>query len=63
MTKRTDKNPTYCFIDVDVKTRRIIGWGTETKDKVEVRLTSGYHRVFLTKGQYNKLEKQLRQGG
>jgi hypothetical protein len=22
-------------------------------------LTSGYHRVFLTKGQYNKLAKKL----
>jgi hypothetical protein len=62
MTDKKDKSPTYCFIDVDLKSRRIIGWGTETKDRVEVQLTSGYHRVFLTKGQYNKLEKQLREG-
>jgi hypothetical protein len=47
---------------VDLKSRQLIGWGTEKKDKVEVQLTSGYHRVFLTKGQYNKLEKQLRKG-
>lgn len=59
MTTKKDKNPTYCFIDVDLKTRQLIGWGTETKDKVEVHLTSGYHRVFLSTGQYNKLEKKL----
>ncbi|HZL87651.1 MAG TPA: hypothetical protein VFB96_04680 [Pirellulaceae bacterium] len=62
MASKKDKNPRYCFIDVQLKTRQIIGWGTETKDKVEVQLTSGYHRVFLTRGQYNKLERQLRKG-
>ena len=46
MVKRKDKNPTYYFIEVALKSRQIIGWGTETKDKVEVHLTSGYHRVF-----------------
>jgi hypothetical protein len=61
MNNKKDKNPTYCFIDVHLKSRQLIGWGTETKDKVEVQLTSGYHRVFLTKGQYNKLEKRLRE--
>lgn len=61
MTNKRDKNPTYCFIDVDLKSRRLIGWGTEKKDTVEVQLSSGYHRVFLTKGQYNKLERKLRE--
>jgi hypothetical protein len=61
MTSKRLKNPTYYFIDVDVKSRQLIGWGTETKDKVEVHLTTGYHRVFLTKGQYNKLERKLRE--
>jgi hypothetical protein len=60
MTTKRDKNPTYYFIDLELKSRRLIGWGTETKDKVEVRLTKGFHRVFLSKGQYNKLERQLR---
>jgi hypothetical protein len=62
MTNKREKNPTYYFIDIDLGSRQIIGWGTETKDKVEVHLTSGFHRVFLTKGQYNKLERQLRRG-
>jgi hypothetical protein len=60
MTSIKDKNPTYYFIDLELRSRRLIGWGTETKDKVEVRLTKGFHRVFLSKGQYNKLEKQLK---
>jgi hypothetical protein len=59
MTDKEDKNPTYYFIDVDLRSRQLIGWGTEEKDTVEVHLTSGYHRVFLTKGQYNKLAKKL----
>ena len=54
-----DKNSTYYFIDLDLQSRQLIGWGTEKKDTVEVELTDGYHRVFLTKGQYNKLEKLL----
>ncbi|MGI9516971.1 MAG: hypothetical protein ACR2NP_08005 [Pirellulaceae bacterium] len=61
MNTQKDKNPTYYFIDLDLASRQLIGWGTETRDKVEVNLTSGYHRVFLSKGQYNKLEKKLKE--
>jgi hypothetical protein len=49
----------YYFIDVNLQTRQLIGWGCEPKDEIEVHLTEGYHRVFLSKGQYNKLEKRL----
>lgn len=59
MTGGKDRNPTYYFIDVDLKTLRLIRWGTERKDRVVVHLPAGNHRVFLTKGQYNKLEKKL----
>jgi hypothetical protein len=58
--KEAAKSKEYYFIDVDLTSRRIIGWGTEQKDEVEVHLTKGYHRVFLTRGQYNKLVKELR---
>lgn len=60
MTGKSEKNRTYFFIDVDLKARQLVGWGTEKKDTVEVQLTRGFHRVFLSKGQYNKLERQLR---
>lgn len=60
MSNKEDKNTKwYYFIDVHLQTRQIIGWGCERKDEVEVDLTDGCHRVFLTKGQYNKLEKKL----
>jgi hypothetical protein len=49
----------YYFVDVDLRSRQLIGWGCEQKHEVEVELTEGYHRVFLSKGQYNKLEKKL----
>jgi hypothetical protein len=57
----TKREKMYYFIDLDLARRQLIGWGTETKDKVEVHLTTGYYRVFLSKGQYNKLDMQLRQ--
>jgi hypothetical protein len=44
MAIKRAKNPTYYFIDVDLKSRCLIGWGTEGKDTVEVHLTRGYHR-------------------
>ena len=59
MAAKREENPTYYFIDVKLETRQLVGWGNETKDMVEVQLTSGYHRVFLSKGQYNKLVRQL----
>ena len=49
----------YYFIDVDLQSRQIIGWGCEQKGEVDVQLTNGCHRVFLTKGQYHKFEKNL----
>ena len=50
----------YYFIDINVKTRQLIGWGTETRQYVETELSPGFHRVFLSKGQFNKLERQLK---
>lgn len=60
MSKNEDRNTKYYyFVEVDLQSRQIIGWGREQKDEVEVELTEGYHRVFLSKGQYNKLVKKL----
>ncbi len=49
----------YYYLDINCGTRQIIGWGTETKGNVEVKLTSGFHRLFVSRGQYNKLVAQL----
>lgn len=60
MSNEEQKNTKYYyFIDVDLRSRQIIGWGREEREKVEVHLTKGYHRVFLSKGQYNKLERSI----
>ena len=57
------KDPTskyYYFIDVDLYSRQIVSWDSDTQDNVEFgELNNGCYRVFLAKGQYNKLVKQL----
>ena len=62
MVAKQDPHKTYYFFDIELNSRQIIGWGTETRDTVEVQLTDGYHRVFVSQGQYNKLERQLTGG-
>ncbi len=57
--KRTAKATYYYFIDVDLRSRQIVAWDVEEKAEVEVHLTEGFHRAFLTKGQYNKLARKL----
>jgi hypothetical protein len=42
-----------------LRTRQLIGWGCEQKDEVEVHLTQGFHRVFVSRGQFNRLVKKL----
>ena len=60
MTNRRDPSSKYYyFIDIDLYSRQIIGWDTDTQDKIDFSLTNGCYRVFLTKGQYNKLVKKL----
>ncbi|MBO6574955.1 MAG: hypothetical protein JJ896_06060 [Rhodothermales bacterium] len=54
-----DRNPLYYFLDIDLKTRHVVHIGTERKATVQVQLEDGLHRVFLSKGQFNKLEHRL----
>lgn len=50
----------YFYIDLNTQTMKIVNWGIsntatltgETSDK-------NIHRIFLTKGQYNKLTQYL----
>ena len=57
--RRDPTSKIYYFIDVELISRRIIGWGTDTGEEVEVELGNGCHRVFTSNGQYNKLVRQL----
>ncbi|MEY3560969.1 MAG: hypothetical protein RL068_121 [Actinomycetota bacterium] len=51
----------YYYLDVAVKTMEVIGFGvSETASHDGHTDDPQVHRVFLTKGQFNKLEKELR---
>lgn len=59
MKKKEDKNTRY-FVDLDLKERRVLNWDYDQKDKLIVQeLANHYHhRIFITKGQYNKLDEK-----
>jgi len=44
---------------LDLRTRTILNWDYDQKDKIAIQLNKPFQkRVFITKGQYNKLEKK-----
>lgn len=46
----------YYFIDVDTTTMKIVKWGvSNTATLTGNTPIKNIHRIFLTKGQYNKL--------
>ena len=55
-----NKNLEYFFIDLQISTMKIVCWGiSETATLTGETKDRDIHRIFLTKGQYNKLEKYL----
>lgn len=57
------KSKTYYYIDINLATKEIVEWGTTlyathtgNTDDPEI------HRVFMTKGQYNKLISKIEIG-
>ena len=59
MKKKPRPDKLYYYIDLDLYSRQIVNWGIEAQETVEVQIKNGMHRVFLSKGQYNKLETKL----
>jgi len=58
MQKPQDKETRY-FIDLDLKTMRIIGWNYDQREElVKQKLPPSKVRIYITKGQYNKLVKE-----
>jgi len=58
MKKKEDKETRY-YIDLDLRTRKILNWDYDQRDKLVQKLENPAHqRVFITKGQYNKLEQK-----
>ena len=48
----------YYYIDVDLQTMMVVDWGTTPEATLTGETESPtIHRVFLTKGQFNKLAK------
>jgi hypothetical protein len=59
MKKVENKNTRY-FIDLDLKTQKILNWDYDQRDKLTAQEIENpfHHRIFITKGQYYKLEKR-----
>lgn len=62
MRKQEDKNTRY-YIDLNLLTREVITWGFDQRDKlVDAQvLDEPFHRVFVSKGQFNKLQQRSRE--
>ena len=56
MTKTEDRNTRY-FIDIDLKTQKVIGPGFDQRENLDKGRQSNpaIHRLFLARGQYAKL--------
>jgi len=59
MKKKEDRETRY-YIDLDLKTLKILCWDYDQRKKLagQEMEKSFYHRVFITKGQYNKLRQK-----
>ncbi|MBN2415461.1 hypothetical protein JXO52_06450 [bacterium] len=59
MTKDENADTRY-FIDLDLASGRILRWDYGQRQVLvhEERAKPSHHRIFLTRGQYNKLEKK-----
>ncbi len=50
----------YYFIDIDLKTVKLVGWVISDTAKLTGETgDANSYRVFLTKGQYGKLKRKL----
>lgn len=59
VTKKVEDANTRYYIDLDLRKGVIIGWDLGQREQLSQELPDpAHHRVFLTKGQYRKLEKK-----
>ena len=49
----------YYFVDIDPYSRQILSWDIQAREQVSVAPKNGCHRLFLSKGQFNKLIAKL----
>jgi hypothetical protein len=59
MARKKEDRDTRYYLDLDLRSRAILGWDYGQRHLLSQLLPDPlHHRVFLTKGQYNKLEKK-----
>ena len=57
MTKIMNSDTRF-YIDIDIETKKVIDWNYGQRQKLEQKPPDpNYRRIFITKGQYNKLDK------
>ena len=57
MTKEINSDTRF-YIDVDMRTKKVIDWDYGSRYELEQELPNPDHRrIFITKGQFNKLER------
>ncbi len=55
MKNKIDSNTRF-YIDIDINTKKVIGWNYGSRYEIDQELANpNYRRIFITKGQYNKL--------
>jgi hypothetical protein len=60
MAKKEDANTRY-YIDLDLNKKVILNWDYDDKHNLAQELDQPYQqRVFITKGQYNKLDRKAK---
>ncbi len=59
MRKKEDGETRY-YIDLDLKSGEILSYDYDQRDRLvkQVLAKPFHHRVFITKGQYNKLDQK-----
>lgn len=58
--RKIEDGETRYFIDLDLKSGEILTWDYDQRDRLFKQGLSKpfHHRVFISKGQYNKLENK-----
>ena len=55
-----NKNNEYFYLDIDLNNMKVVGWGeADTANHSGETDNKNVHRIFLTKGQFNKLKNKL----
>jgi len=60
ITIMPNKSNEYYFIDIDLDIMAVVNWGeTSATNHTGDTNSPNVHRVFLTRGQFNKLKRKL----